>query len=842
MAITGSYSTSTGVEFNLIAYYSYTQSVSDNTSSVTVTLKLQHNKISATALSGSYLSVAGNKVTYSKTISQSSYGVNETTLATKTVTVKHNDAGEGSCTIKAAFVLNGTYSGKYIGTLALDKTLTLQDIPRSSSFTMASSVNTGSALAITIKPSSSTFKHKIRFEIDGTSKYTSGFIAAGTTSYSYTIPHSWLPSSTSATMKVFLYTYTSSATSDTDYIARINKSITVNVPSNIKPVINSVSPSIVSGLSGKYVQGKSKVQFTISATAGSGSSIKLYAFSGANLSGTSTASSKTSDILQSSGTLTYSFYVKDGRRQSDTVKNSIYVYPYSDPQIVSIKAQRCLSDGTLDRNGTYAKVTVKTKHSSVGGANNATVVLSSSLDSYANTKQIISSTTDTNTYSDTYMGGFNIDSAYTIKATITDQYGQHELSVPLEVAKRTLNIAKYGNGLAIGGLSTVKNATDSGLFECNWETKFAEGVNIDNSTIEYLTITHRNVSDDIDQDGTNETVDIRSQLYVGDTGDVTCRRRYKTSDATDFTTQGYWQLGDSRMYVSYPLYVNGAITTNTQFGSTSTYSDSNFNIYCQWKDGNNHDLIVRNSDGLSMAIGWVGTSSNITTLDIRPKIASARGELFTNAKTDAYDGKQGICVSNNGRIYLVGTVSEASGAISPYSSGIVFAYNRSTSGTSSILETAQGVLTVSGTLKATVDSSSDERMKKDFNNLEKFEGFYNDLSPCCFKMKSNDERYHIGFVAQQVEQSLKNNGLTKDDFGALNISPYEGDMDESSKDCIGRYIDTGIEQGEDAYGLVYSEFIALNTHMIQKLQNTVQEQQKEIDALKAEIDNMKTNN
>ena len=67
-------------------------------------------------------------------------------------------------------------------------------------------------------------------------------------------------------------------------------------------------------------------------------------------------------------------------------------------------------------------------------------------------------------------------------------------------------------------------------------------------------------------------------------------------------------------------------------------------------------------------------------------------------------------------------------------------------------------------------------------------------------------------------------------------------MDESSKDCIGRYIDTGIEQGEDAYGLVYPEFIALNTHMIQKLQNTVQEQQKEIDALKAEIDNMKTNN
>ena len=86
---------------------------------------------------------------------------------------------------------------------------------------------------------------------------------------------------------------------------------------------------------------------------------------------------------------------------------------------------------------------------------------------------------------------------------------------------------------------------------------------------------------------------------------------------------------------------------------------------------------------------------------------------------------------------------------------------------------------------------------------------------------------------------MNNNGLTKDDFGALNITPYEGDIDKSSNDCVGRYKDTGIEQGEDSYGLVYSEFIALNTHMIQKLQKTVQDQQKEIDALKAEINDMK---
>ena len=192
MAETGSFSTNTRVEFNLKAYYSYTQNTSTNKSEVTVTLKLRHNTISATALSGSYLSVAGNKITYDgKRISQSSSGVNETTLATKTVTISHNSDGTGSCTIKADFVFNGTYGGKYIGTLSLNKTLTLQTIPRSSTFSVPSIVNTGSSLKIGITPSSSTFKHKVRFEIDGISKYTSDWISAGTTSFSYAIPPFW---------------------------------------------------------------------------------------------------------------------------------------------------------------------------------------------------------------------------------------------------------------------------------------------------------------------------------------------------------------------------------------------------------------------------------------------------------------------------------------------------------------------------------------------------------------------------------------------------------------------------------------------------------------------------
>lgn len=222
---------------------------------------------------------------------------------------------------------------------------------------------------------------------------------------------------------------------------------------------------------------------------------------------------------------------------------------------------------------------------------------------------------------------------------------------------------------------------------------------------------------------------------------------------------------------------------------------------------------------------------------------SLKGTIYSNGKTEAYDGSRGVAVGSNGRIYLTGGGTNNSAG---ETSGFVFVYDKGTKATSTIFETASGVITVSGTLNATLQNGSDERMKKDFGNLDKFEKFYDNLNPCCFRMKTDDERYHIGFIAQQVEQSLNNNGLTKDDFGALNISPYEGDIDESSNDGVGRYKNTGIEQGEDSYGLIYSEFIALNTYMIQKLKSENEELKNRVSLLEeklasaiTEIENLK---
>ena len=570
----------------LYVEWSSTSNINSNTSSVTAKVYVKSYGLRASALSDSYVTINGNKKSWTHTFNISDTSILQTTkVAEYTVSVPHNSDGTKSITIKANMEFNGTYGGTYISDLTASKTVTLDTIPRSSSFSIPSSVNTGSSLTATITPSSSTFKHKIRLEIGGTTKHTSSFIAAGTTSYSYTIPHSWLPSSTSETMTVYLYTYTSSATEDTDYIARISKTITVNVPSSVKPSISELTASVSSGLSGKYIQGKSKVKLTASASAGSGSSISSYIFKGTNINGssssytvssTNTSYTKTSSTIQTSGTLTYKVAVTDKRgRTSDYSTVSITVYSYAAPQITSISAQRCLQDGTVDKNGTYAKVTVKRSYSSIDGANTRTVKLYSSKDDYASGTTVLSTSNTSNTYTGVYSSGFAASTNYTIQAVIEDAYNTHSKSASLSVAERTLNIAKYGNGVAVGGLSSITSASSSGKFECNWDADFTGDIRINSTSSRYIEINRSGVPDDVNQDGTDETADIRMQFYIGDSGNVTCRRRYMLSGDTGYTTQGYWQLGDSRMYISYPLQVNGTVSAyRGRFTATTDASET----------------------------------------------------------------------------------------------------------------------------------------------------------------------------------------------------------------------------------------------------------------------------
>lgn len=663
----GNFSSNTGTNLNLYITWSSTTNVSANTSSVTVNVYSRSYTINGSALADSYVTVNGNtKSLAGISLSQSVSSLTNKLLTTYTVTVPHNSDGTKSITIKANIEFNGTVSSKYLSDITASQTVKLDTIPRASGLSVATGVNTGSSLTATISPASSAFTHKVAYIIGGTTKFTSDTIAAGTNTYAYTIPHSWLPSTSSTTMTVRLFTYSGSTE-----VGRTDKSVTVNVPAGIVPSVSALTPTIVNGLSGYYVEGKSQIKLVATATAGSGSTLTSYVFTGPNINGnatsyTSTSTTVTSSIIKTNGTIKYGVVAKDARGRQSAIKetSSITVYPYAAPQITSITAQRCDVNGNVSNDGTYAKITVKASYSPVNGANKRTVTLYSSKDNYAAGTVVLASTNTSDTYTGVYGSGFALGTSYTIRAVITDSYNTSTTinkSVTLKVAERTLNIAKDGNGLAIGGLSSVTSATAMPKFECNWDATFAQQVRINDSIARSFEVNRFDVSDDVNNDGKDEVAYIRAQFYVDDDGSVTFRRRYSLDKGVSHTTQGYFQLRNQDMYINDPLTVSDTVSAPRGRFTSSTDADGYTQNDVALRVGNpsathldvdGNEIIAKNGANALATLYLQGTALGLYTNDT---LAMTIGTDATNAYVQSapvyartYTGAANMYITSSG--------------------------------------------------------------------------------------------------------------------------------------------------------------------------------------------------
>jgi len=117
-----------------------------------------------------------------------------------------------------------------------------------------------------------------------------------------------------------------------------------------------------------------------------------------------------------------------------------------------------------------------------------------------------------------------------------------------------------------------------------------------------------------------------------------------------------------------------------------------------------------------------------------------------------------------------------------------------------------------------IETTSDQRMKHDISyEMSKYDEFFFGLKPSYYKFNAGtSDRYHIGYIAQDVESALKNACISTQDFAGLVQASGVEDVHKAY---------------EDEYSLRYSEFIALNTHMIQKLYQRVDELEKKINSV-----------
>lgn len=140
---------------------------------------------------------------------------------------------------------------------------------------------------------------------------------------------------------------------------------------------------------------------------------------------------------------------------------------------------------------------------------------------------------------------------------------------------------------------------------------------------------------------------------------------------------------------------------------------------------------------------------------------------------------------------------------------------------------------------------SDKNLKKDFVKLDdNYDKFFDNLNPLGFKyIMSSSDRTHCGFIAQEVENSLINSGLTTKDFAGVVVNDISNYVRETTEDKDGNIIDVPNSEINylldkninKEYNLRYEEFIAIAIDQIQKLKKRVDTLEKDNEELRHKL-------
>ena len=508
MALSGSTSIVATKHDTLKFSWSATQSIANNTSTVSWTLQLISDAYGAISSStNKKWSVTINGKTFSGT-NTIGMGNNATkTLASSstsgTAVVGHNSDGTKTFSYSFSQELAITFSDTYVGTKSGSGSATLNTIARASGLSVSNGT-LGTAQTITADRKSSSFTHTLTWA----SGSYSGTIATKSTGASWPFtPQPYLangaPNGTSVYCSFTLTTYNGSTS-----IGSVSKGVYMTIPdtSAYRPTC-SVSVSDPTGyLStfGGYVQGQSKFSVTVTPTLAYSSAIKSYSTT-ANGS-TYTSKTFTTGVIKSSGTLTISAKVTDNRNRPGTGTATATVLAYKIPQIGKFIARRCDSDGTENDQGAYAKIIYTVDITSLSSKNSKSFRYgykkSTDTDyTYIQLGNVNYSYTD---YSDNLcIFPAEEDSSYDVILEVSDYFTS---STPVTASANVgttfalFHFNESGKGMAFGKISENENAIEFGMDMLDeYGTKIGNGLTVyttegidANTTLEHEILTQIN--------------------------------------------------------------------------------------------------------------------------------------------------------------------------------------------------------------------------------------------------------------------------------------------------------------------------------------------------------------
>ena len=430
--------------YKFYAEITYTQNVTNNTTTFTIKPYVYDSH----GFNGTwYFKLDGS--TYHTKVA-STYGNNPDTVdgGTATKTVTHNADGTKTVTLNIGFETSQTQGANnnlntyVVKSGIINATITLPTIPRASSISFSGDLTMGTSKTFKINSASSSFTHTFHYGFGS----VSGDITVNGDNASWTPSRdlgNQIPNATSGVGTFTLKTYSGGT-----HIGTSTKTFTLWVAGDMYPSFSSLKLTGNNLSNGSYIQTISSVTATIEGVVESyGSRIASYSITGHGLN--VSAVTGTSSVLNTSGNVTYTAKITDGRGRSATKTATIYVVPYQKPTISIRELYRCEANGNAHNEGTCVKLVVDytysdpnntltkkydVKYKQTDTTTWTTAISNSSISSASGTiTQVIQ--------------GIDVTKTYDISIVIKDNYYESTATSGVGAATCLLNIEPEGIGV-----------------------------------------------------------------------------------------------------------------------------------------------------------------------------------------------------------------------------------------------------------------------------------------------------------------------------------------------------------------------------------------------------------
>jgi uncharacterized repeat protein (TIGR02543 family) len=324
------------------------------------------------------------------------------------------------------------------------------------------------------------YSHILKYSVVGNRSTASGTIANISKTSTNPISQSWKPpesilmsvtNSRTCTCAITCETYDGST-----LLGSKVTSVTLTVPNTYAPTVSGdVSPTnLPSGLTGKYVSGKSCAAFSNSVTTQFGASPVTWRYTvngtTTNINDTSTSKTYTSGAVTGS---TLKVSVTDSRGLTGEKSYTIDVLSYTAPQITNVTLTRADSTGTISTQGQRLKAFADVVVSPLDGYNTIRWFVDYRPESESTWRPDKDGTlNDYTSYIDSLSDDdvINESVSYVARIRVTDAYGTSNVSLTVSTALSIMDFKANGLGVAFGKVheaadKTVEIASDWSLIK-----------------------------------------------------------------------------------------------------------------------------------------------------------------------------------------------------------------------------------------------------------------------------------------------------------------------------------------------------------------------------------------